>query len=121
MHKETNNHNQVGQSTPVMASRAVSDGLMDSLLGLIGRERNPNTPENIGQVPTSELLAAMDEARGVDPTRFANIRDMVERRNPSRPLTSAEPIQAAPQEAEEEFSLLDPLAPLRNSLGNAPQ
>ena len=54
---------------------------MGFLQQLLGREGAPILPP-IQQVPTSELISEMNAARGVDPVRFGNIRDMIERRSP---------------------------------------
>lgn len=51
------------------------------LMQLLGREGNPTLPP-VQQSPMQALIDAMEGARGNDPQRFGDIRQLIEQRNP---------------------------------------
>ncbi len=76
---------------PQQPAQRSQGGILNSLLGLIGREQQPTLPP-VQQVPNSRLIDAMDEARGLDPERMRQIRDIIERRTPDDIARGPQPV-----------------------------
>lgn len=94
-------------------------GLLQQLLG---REGAPTLPP-VQQTPTQQLIDAMNAAQGVDPVRHANIRDMIEQRNPDEVARGHGPqavgVEAAGVTSAEQFRPFAALSDSRQQLLDA--